>query len=783
MSILTLTRRRLDLRTQPMPLLHPRLSETARQVFIRDNGMYPFSVLLSLGCGTHATQIVGRHGISNGLRAGSFRFCVDGSVAFYPRSLGEREANPMVVLLEDERPPFTEFSPEQRAMFDADRGFVPSAVEEGLRARGACSQIEQHSEGNRLWWFYSDGRVTLEPPPPHSPVWDHGGEQTRVVCAGLSLRYTIYNVVEKGWLHFDFPTNASYPAAEHHAVLTTEEGAQILRAAREYDPNIFAFRYGESTLIAVDEAAPVAISAQADAQPEFRMGFRAASRIIRACREGRTSDTDTRECAALLVGKKRSDLSEAHSALLDMLIDTDVLVECSRCMAIEFTECAENVEGEGLWCENCADYWSFVCNDCEERFPRSRRRLNAEGEAVCTGCVEDHYYRCGSCDELFHEDSESWQAGRGGYCASCAEEEEDDSELIQSYSTDVIRKLSWRGKKGVRYFGAEIEMEAVDVRMNALARTLMDHADGWGILKHDGSLNDGVELVTLPLTLKAWQDSKLCILHACSEAARLGARSHNTRTCGLHVHVTRDTVSEPTIAKLTMFLNDPVNETFLSKIARRSTSASYCQASKKMWKAPTPEYVELDLENDERMRLAIEHWPGDGYFNDTDASSLTKHFTYQGRDAVLRLSARTYEGLLNMKTLEKFKTRAYGDGFRITVSQLQRRGRVDNQSGRYTPLNLGNEKTIEFRLFKGTLNPETIQASVEFCDALIEWAQHASASALTAEAFMAWGETHITRKTYPSLAAYLVRRRLRTARVIPEEYRHETRTLAEPEAA
>ena len=61
--------------------------------------------------------------------------------------------------------------------------------------------------------------------------------------------------------------------------------------------------------------------------------------------------------------------------------------------------------------------------------------------------------------------------------------------------------------------------------------------------KHDGSLDDGFELVTHPMTLyfhlhsMPWRD-------VLSEAVEMGYLSHQTDTCGLHIHVHRSTFGE-----------------------------------------------------------------------------------------------------------------------------------------------------------------------------------------------------------------------------------------------
>lgn len=56
--------------------------------------------------------------------------------------------------------------------------------------------------------------------------------------------------------------------------------------------------------------------------------------------------------------------------------------------------------------------------------------------------------------------------------------------------------------------------------------------------KHDGSLNSGFEIVSHPMTLDFHQTA-MPWPEVLEEAVELGYRSHQARTCGLHIHVNR----------------------------------------------------------------------------------------------------------------------------------------------------------------------------------------------------------------------------------------------------
>lgn len=56
--------------------------------------------------------------------------------------------------------------------------------------------------------------------------------------------------------------------------------------------------------------------------------------------------------------------------------------------------------------------------------------------------------------------------------------------------------------------------------------------------KHDGSLDEGFEIVTHPMSLD-YQLHQMPWMQLCKEAVTMGYTSHQAGTCGLHIHVSR----------------------------------------------------------------------------------------------------------------------------------------------------------------------------------------------------------------------------------------------------
>ena len=124
-------------------------------------------------------------------------------------------------------------------------------------------------------------------------------------------------------------------------------------------------------------------------------------------------------------------------------------------------------------------------------------------------------------------------------------------------------------------FRSELEIDGAG-KDDDYAEELLDIANAHDELlyiKTDGSLDEGLELVSHPCTLDyhknifPWEDIMHCAIHQ-------GYRSHQTSTCGLHLHVNRTTFSEnrdeqdEIISRILYFVEHHWNE--LLKFSRRS---------------------------------------------------------------------------------------------------------------------------------------------------------------------------------------------------------------------
>lgn len=350
------------------------------------------------------------------------------------------------------------------------------------------------------------------------------------------------------------------------------------------------------------------------------------------------------------------------------------LLTCSVCGC----ELDENEEysyvGEDIVCETCADEECGSCDRCGE-LVYNENAFYDENHFLCPSCFHGHYTRCCHCDAIIHED-DIYDLDGDNYCSDCYHDAEDRARSVYDYSYKP--EPIFYGNSD-RYFGVELEIDGAGTDEDN-ADELLDiancHVESIYI-KTDGSLSDGMELVSHPMSLA--YHKQYCWHDIMKTAIRQGYRSHNTSTCGLHVHINRDCMGddreeqEEVISRILFFVESNWNE--LLKFSRRS------------------EY-------------AMNRW------------AARYGFEKSGREI-----------------LDKAKK---------------------GNNGRYAAVNLCNDATIEFRLFRGTLKYNTFIATLELVNLIVETAMNNTEDELQK---LSWSE-FVSRITEPELIQYLKERSL-----------------------
>lgn len=331
-------------------------------------------------------------------------------------------------------------------------------------------------------------------------------------------------------------------------------------------------------------------------------------------------------------------------------------------------------DGE-LLCPDCLENKTVLCACCGDRIWRSDDAGN-ESLPLCEDCFDRHYERCTACNELIRR-GDTYYRGDNPYCLDCYHDVCNDDPIRDYYYKPTPIFYG----DGNRYFGVELEIDGAG-EDNDNATEILHIANIERPLvycKHDGSLDDGFEIVTHPMTLDfhlhnmPWE-------RIVEEAKKLGYTSHQAGTCGLHVHVNRnafgdtESTQDAAIARVLFFVE-------------------------KFW------------------------------------------------DELLKFSRRT-QGQLNQWAARY--------GYKDQPKEILDHAKSGRHAGRYTAVNLTNADTVEFRMFRGTLKYNTLIATLELLDCIIDAAIYLTDDDLKA---MSWS-SFVIGCTQPELMQYLKERRL-----------------------
>ena len=339
---------------------------------------------------------------------------------------------------------------------------------------------------------------------------------------------------------------------------------------------------------------------------------------------------------------------------------------------------------------NWDDDRCIVCDDCNSVFDCESPRFDSfwhsdDWTGVCDSCFEDDYVCCDNCGALIRSDDANYDEDNDAYyCDSCWDYMDHGGRSLHDYGYKPRGVFHPDYKENGLYYGIELEIDKGD-SVRKCCQDLYEISDDEDLfyLKHDGSLSDGIEIVTHPCSLDyqlnemPWDDIAKISLDN-------GFKSHDANTCGLHVHISRAGLGE----------NRDLQDLHIAKMI--------------LW--------------------VDRYW-----------------------DELVNFSRRNYNQLERWAKKPDAKIYSY-DNQNTAVSKAKRSGERD----RYKAVNLTNEHTVEFRLFRGSLKPQTIKATIEFLSNLIGYtADHSLEDVQDAK----W--TDVTRyKEYPELMAYLAERNL-----------------------
>ena len=244
---------------------------------------------------------------------------------------------------------------------------------------------------------------------------------------------------------------------------------------------------------------------------------------------------------------------------------------CSHCGAEITDDDYSMVNGQAV-CSDCVERYCCTCDRCGATIFDSDD-YGDEYTNLCQSCHDNFYTRCETCDALVHVD-DCFHLNGYDYCSDCYHDEVNKCRNIHDYSYKP--ETIFYGDSS-RYFGVELEIDGAgkdDDNAEELLRIANSDDNSERVyIKGDGSLDDGMEIISHPMSLE-YHKNNMNWENIMKKAISLGYRSHQTNTCGLHIHVNRDNFGDSreeqdeVISRILYFVETHWNE--MLKFSRRS---------------------------------------------------------------------------------------------------------------------------------------------------------------------------------------------------------------------
>lgn len=223
---------------------------------------------------------------------------------------------------------------------------------------------------------------------------------------------------------------------------------------------------------------------------------------------------------------------------------------CSVCNPSQWRTCEWSCSGRDIYrspLNGPCRCWQS-CADCEERVnPYSIYHVTVESDDgrdsryVCTDCLSAYDEQCEDCGVSWNSAEWEHDCPNACTCAACQGSRYSSDRPIRSYSYKPDPVFHGDGPV---YMGMECEVstEYADKETSAIARHVQNRLGDLAYLKSDGSIGEGFEIVTHPMSYRyalgsfpwdMWEELR----------DRFGMRE--SEDCGLHIHVNRDGFSGP----------------------------------------------------------------------------------------------------------------------------------------------------------------------------------------------------------------------------------------------
>lgn len=318
------------------------------------------------------------------------------------------------------------------------------------------------------------------------------------------------------------------------------------------------------------------------------------------------------------------------------------------------------------YCNDCFYSNYFICDDCDEIHPIDERNTTYNGNFICDDCFHTNYFTCDDCGRSFHIDDLYTTHNDRYICSNCKEG--------HYYYCDDCEEL---------FFSDEL--------------TYNEHDDAYYC--DDCYSNHS--------------DTSILNYHESITYNFLGDHSPIYLGTEVEIENTKDIIS-----------NDEAAQTIQTLIPVYPMHDGSINNGFEM--VSDPQNIEWTMEHREDFERAFKYLTDNGFRGDeTSTCGLHIHVSRDPLhpdtiDKILLFMENYKDELINLARRHSTEWSAFiSDRNEDFVQSLTYIKDKKHNNGRYMALNLQNTHTIEFRLFRSTLNPNTYLATVQLVASIV----------------------------------------------------------------
>lgn len=327
------------------------------------------------------------------------------------------------------------------------------------------------------------------------------------------------------------------------------------------------------------------------------------------------------------------------------------------------------------YCETCANDYTFYCEHCETYYDNRNHNYyeTAYNTTICDDCYYDNYATCEHCGDIYDRDEMIYGDDCDAYyCDNCYDE------MYFNYDDVITDDDTIRG----------------DINAKQLKSAVRDYHDTPRdfIKRHASDENDDVKLfygVELETSANDYETQKSASVYI---ANNLNAIIENdSSVCGYPMEI----ISDPQTIKKWDARREKITTIFneLQRVGVTSHNNNTCGLHVHISRDGLGETSDEQARVINNIILIIENF----------------------KQNIIKLTRRNDDQL---KHWAQFISDYNGDDLR-DVEKIKK----CDKSGRYLAVNLNNYKTIELRIFRGTLNVDTFYATLHLVNNIVEIAK------------------------------------------------------------